>query len=85
MVDPKYVVAYDAPTTGSNSGNTAFTSYLVKVTADVLNVRQKPSTSSPITTQVKKGGIFTIVAQDGKWGKLKSGAGWIHLDYTKKV
>ena len=85
VVDPKYVVAYDVPTGGSNSGNTAFTSYLVKVTADVLNVRQKPSTSSPITTQVKKGGVFTIVAQDGKWGKLKSGAGWIHLDYTKKV
>lgn len=34
--------------------------------------------------------VYTIVAEsDGpgasKWGKLKSGAGWISLDYTKKV
>lgn len=85
VVDPKYVVAYDTVITGTNSGNVAFTPYLVRVTADVLNVRQKPSTTAPITTQVTKGGIFTIVDENNKWGKLKSGAGWIHLDYTKKV
>ena len=85
VVDPKYVVAYDAQTTGSNSGAAAFTPYLVKITADVLNVRLKANTSSAITTQVKKGEVFTIVGEDGKWGKLKSGAGWIHLDYTKKL
>ena len=85
VVDPKYVVAYDTPAAGSSSGGSTFTSYLVKITADVLNVRQTPSTNAKITTQVKKGGVFTIVDQNGKWGKLKSGAGWIHLDYTKKV
>lgn len=35
-------------------------------------------------------GVFTIVAEaDGegatKWGKLKSGAGWISLDYAKRI
>ena len=36
-------------------------------------------------------GVFTIVdVQSGQgsetgWGKLKSGAGWISLDYTKKL
>ena len=85
VVDPKYVVAYDAPTTGSNSGGSTFTPYLVKITADVLNVRQTASTNAAITTQVKKGGVFTIVDQNGKWGKLKSGAGWVLLDYVKKV
>ena len=35
-------------------------------------------------------GVYTIVAEsDGtgatKWGKLKSGAGWISLDYASKV
>jgi uncharacterized protein YgiM (DUF1202 family) len=85
VVAPQYVVPYDTILDGSNSGSAAFTPYLVKVTADMLNVRQKPTTSSPVTTQIKKGGIYTIVAEDGKWGKLKSGAGWIHLDYTKKV
>lgn len=28
---------------------------------------------------------FTIVEQKGNWGRLKSGAGWISLSYTKKV
>lgn len=85
VVAPKFVVPYDTVIEGSNSGSSTFTPYLVKVTADVLNVRQKATTSSPITTQIKKGGVFTIVDEDGKWGKLKSGAGWIHLDYTKKL
>lgn len=58
--------------------------YLVTITADVLNVRAAASETSKITTQVKKGQVYTIVAESGKWGKLKSGAGWIHLDYTKK-
>ena len=62
-----------------------FTPYLVRVTADVLNVRAGAGTSYRITTQVKKHEIYTIVAEKEKWGKLKSGAGWIHLDYTKKV
>ena len=34
-------------------------------------------------------GVYTIVAEkavgNSLWGKLKSGAGWINLKYTKKV
>ena len=36
-------------------------------------------------------GLFTIVAEsvglgsEKGWGKLKSGAGWISLDYAKKI
>lgn len=37
------------------------------------------------TTQVKKGELYTIVAEKDNWGKLKSGAGWICLDYVKKL
>ena len=58
--------------------------YLVIIDTDVLNVRAGASTSTKITTQVKRGQVYTIVAEDGEWGKLKSGAGWIHLGYTKK-
>ena len=62
--------------------------YLVKVTTAVLNVREKPSTSSAITTQIKDYGIYTIVAEtqaEGMtWGKLKSGMGWISLTYTER-
>lgn len=58
--------------------------YIVIITTDVLNVRAAASETSKITTQVKKGQAYTIVDRNGDWGKLKSGAGWIHLGYTKK-
>ena len=59
--------------------------YLVKVTANVLNVRSGAGTSYKTRTQVRKNEVYTIIAQEDNWGKLKSGAGWICLDYTKKV
>lgn len=58
--------------------------YLVVITADVLNVRAGASEGAKITTQVKKNQVYTIVDKSGDWGKLKSGAGWINLNYTKK-
>lgn len=64
---------------------TTFSSYLVKITTDVLNVRSGPSTSYKINTTVKNGDVYTIVGESGGWGKLKSGAGWICLDYTKRL
>lgn len=64
------------------SNNTG--SYLVKITADVLNVRKGPGTNYGITTTVKQNQVFTIVETNNGWGKLKSGAGWIHLSYTDK-
>lgn len=62
-----------------------FTSYKVKITADELNVRAGAGTSNKINTTVKKGEVYTIVDEKGTWGKLKSGAGWISLNYTKRV
>lgn len=63
--------------------------YLVKVTADVLNIRENAGTEYKITGQIKDHGVYTIVAEKNgtgasKWGKLKSGAGWISLDYVEK-
>ena len=62
-----------------------FQSYLVSIDASILNVRSGPGTGYKITTQVKRHGIFTIVEEKNGWGKLKSGAGWIKLSYTKKL
>ena len=63
--------------------------YMVRITADVLNVRKGPGTNYPVTTQVKKGQIYTVIAEekngDATWGKLKSGAGYISLGYTERV
>lgn len=61
------------------------TGYLVKINTDVLNVRAGASTSYPITTQVRRGQIYTIVDEVNGWGKLKSGAGYIKLSYTTKI
>ena len=76
----KKVLEGSTSVTQSNNNST----YTVKVTTDVLNVRSGPGISYKITTQVKKNEVYTIVETKGNWGKLKSGAGWICLDYTNK-
>lgn len=70
---------------GGSSTPTVATSYKVKITADVLNVRKGPGTNNGITCRVKKNEVYTIVGESNEWGKLKSGAGWISLAYTKKL
>lgn len=65
---------------------TGFTPYKVKITKAV-NVRKKPTGASKKIMVLTAGGVYTIVkvSKNKKWGKLKSGAGWIRLSYTKKV
>jgi uncharacterized protein YgiM (DUF1202 family) len=59
--------------------------FLVKITADALNIRQGPGTNYSITGVIKDKGIYTIVETNDTWGKLKSGAGWISLKYTERL
>ena len=69
----------------------AFKSYIVRITAnDGVNIRKGAGTNYPVCGSIAKGGAYTIVAEKSgtgakKWGKLKSGAGWIALDYTSKI
>lgn len=70
--------------------NAKFVPYKVRVTASVLNIRKGAGTNYATNGAIKDKGIYTIVAEANgkgatKWGKLKSGAGWISLDYCKKV
>lgn len=58
--------------------------FIVQITASSLNVRKGPGTSYAVAQTVSKGQVFTIVQQQGGWGKLKSGAGWISLKYTAR-
>lgn len=74
-----------APPTVENKPNPGFSEYTVKITTDVLNVRSGPGTSHGVTTKVKKGEVYTIVDEKNGWGKLKSGAGWISLEYTDRA
>ena len=67
-----------------------FSPYRVKVTASVLNIRKGAGTNYALAGTIRDGGVYTIVQESTgqgatKWGKLKSGAGWISLDYTTKV
>ena len=76
--------------TNKEENTTVETGYLVKVTANVLNIRKGPGTNYGTNGQIKDKGTYTIVAESNgtgasKWGKLKSGAGWISLDYVQKV
>lgn len=59
-------------------------SYLVKITANCLNIRAGAGTNYKIKGQITDKGTYTIVETQGNWGRLKSGAGWICLDYTNK-
>ena len=64
--------------------------YKVKISADSLNIRKGAGTDSKIVGCITDNGVYTIVEeQSGKgatlWGRLKSGVGWISLDYVKKL
>ena len=66
-------------------------SYRVRVSIKNLNIRKGPGTHFAKTGAYTGVGVFTIVAEsvglgsEKGWGKLKSGAGWISLDYAKKI
>lgn len=64
--------------------------YLVQVKRSDLNIRKGPGTNYSVVKVIAPG-VYTIV-QESKgtgstlgWGKLKSGEGWISLDYATKV
>ncbi|MBO9130147.1 SH3 domain-containing protein [Bacillus sp. 165] len=58
-----------------------------KVTASVLNVRQAPTTSSQIISQVKNGQQVTIKDIKGDWYFIENGAkdGWVYSKYIQYV
>lgn len=63
--------------------------FKVRVSISDLNIRKGPGTNYARTKYIPVG-TYTIVEEaDGqgasKWGRLKSGAGWISLDYCKRV
>lgn len=65
-------------------------SYRVRVSIKNLNIRKGPGINYDKTGKYTGIGVFTIVAEaegEGatKWGKLKSGAGWVSLDFAKRV
>lgn len=79
VVDVKYIKSF----------KTDFTPYIVKITANKLNVRKAPNTTAAVVTILSKDSAYTIIEEKGDWGLLKSFAekkdGWINLAYTEKI
>jgi hypothetical protein len=66
-----------------------FTPYKVRVKMDNLSIWAGAGTNTKRLELIKKG-VYTIVEEKkgvgaALWGKLKSGAGWISLDFVEKV
>jgi N-acetylmuramoyl-L-alanine amidase len=59
--------------------------FLVRINTAVLNYRSGPGVGYKINGQVKGGEVYTIVEMAGSWGRLKSGAGWLNINYTKRL
>ena len=77
---------------GATSGmSNADCPFLVKVSISDLNIRKGAGTNTAKTGVYTGVGTFTVVeVKEGKgadkgWGKLKSGAGWVSLDYCQKI
>lgn len=65
--------------------------FKVQISISDLNIRKGPGTNYAATGKFTGKGVFTIVeTKQGTgsvkgWGKLKSGAGWIALDYATRI
>lgn len=78
-------------TTQSSSSSSSDVPFLVKVEISNLNIRSGPGTNYSKTGKYTGKGTFTITevskgtGSDAGWGKLKSGAGWISLDFATRI
>lgn len=71
-----------AQLSGSSSGGSTgnYKTGMYKVDVDELNIRKGPGTNYGTNGSITDKGTYTITEiQNGSWGKLKSGAGWINI------
>ena len=83
---------YPQATEGAAGGvSNADCPFLVKVDISDLNIRKGAGTNTAKTGIYTGVGVFTILevksgkGSDAGWGRLKSGAGWISLDYCTRI
>ena len=85
VFDENGKAVYTSKTTNTTS------SFKVQISIPDLNIRKGPGTNHATTGRFTGKGVFTIVeTKQGTgsakgWGKLKSGAGWIALDYATRI
>lgn len=66
-----------------------FEPYSVKINVATLNYRKGPGTNYASNGIVNRNEVYTIAEEAkgpgaSKWGKLKSGAGWLSLDHCQR-
>ena len=76
--------------TSNTTSDTTAVPFLVKVSISDLNIRKGPGTDYDRMQYIPVG-VYTIVeVKSGKgstagWGRLKSGAGWVSLDFCTRL
>ena len=76
---------------GKTANTTIEVPFKVEVGISDLNIRTGAGSNYDRTGQFTGKGVFTITevkegpGSDTGWGKLKSGAGWISLDFTTRI
>lgn len=53
--------------------------FQIRVIVEKLPVRKRANSKSDVVENITDKGTYTIVKTQGKWGKLKSGKGWVSL------
>lgn len=83
----KYFDKYagNTPAPAQTPPETVSVPFLVKVSISDLNIRKGPGMEYARTGQFTGKGVFSIVEVSGDWGRLKSGAGWISLNFCSKM
>ena len=85
----KYAGGGSVPSSGGMTN--ADCPFYVRVTAKDLRIRKGNGTDTAWTGRYVPPGVYTIVevkagkGSDAGWGRLKSGAGWIALEFTENV
>ena len=64
--------------------------YRIRVAVNSLTIHRGPGTDYPTAGSIRSRGVYTIIEESdepgaNRWGRLKSGAGWISLGDTIKV
>ena len=89
IVERWKLTQHDASATAEDKP--AATPFLVRVSISNLNIRKGAGTNYATIGKYTGKGVFTIMevkAGNGStagWGRLKSGAGWISLDYATRI
>lgn len=63
--------------------------FYIRTNCDSLNIRRGPSTDYKVVGEINEveglKNLYTIVEVSGNWGRLKSGIGWVSLNYCRRA